>query len=189
MSWKNTDLSQSIYEIIESHNAYARFPYRYFVFGSLSSDDDSPIRAKAIQLDKRDDEQWAIELRRYYVKVAKQSHCELVHVSVGDCATHFHSLVMASAPIKAKVLMEAWPYCDGRTIKSGSRKGERRKEVRTYLPELNGLAYMYDHHTPFQAEHITSRRVWRGWKEDAAVSAINSCLKVAGTYGRSNKHL
>lgn len=189
MPWKNTDLSNPIYELIESSNAYARFPHRYFIFGSA---DDNRIRAKAEWLDKRDDEMWAIELRRYYVKVAKQSHCELVHVSVGDTATHFHSVVMSSVSLTAKTFLDAWPYCDARVIRSGPHfregKVKRKKEVRVYDPALNGVAYCYDHHIPFEAEHIVSRRVWSGWKEDGVVTTINALLKDRWTFGRSSQH-
>jgi hypothetical protein len=185
ITWKNTDLSNPIYEVIESSNAYARFPYRYFVFGSA---DDKIIRAKAITLDKRDEEMWSIELRRYYVRVAKRSHCELVHISVGDCFNHFHSIVMSSAPIKGEDFMKSWSYCDMKLVRSGTHKGRRKKEVRVYDPTMNGVAYCYDHHHPFQAEHITSRRVWSGWKQDVSVSTINTLLKDRWTYGSRLQH-
>ena len=185
MTWKNTDLSNPIYELIESSNAYARFPHRYFVFGSA---DDKIMRAKAEMMDKRDDEMWAIELRRYYVKVAKQMNCELLHISVGDTATHFHSVVMSSISLTAKTLLDAWPHCDARHIKTGPHRGKRRQEVRVYDPALNGVAYCYDHHIPFEAEHIVSRRVWNGWKEDGVATAINALLKDRWTFGSSSQH-
>ena len=170
--WNNTDLSVPIYTMLEDASLTARFPYRYFVFFSANDKSQDLIKSRAIISDRRNEDQWAIEIRRFYVKVAAEAKSELLHVSVGDTATHFHSVVCSSHKLDARIFHRNWTYCDGRL-----RGGKRMKEVREYDCTQNGIAYMYDHHVPFKVEHIVSRRIWRGWKHDTAVDTINTLLR------------
>lgn len=171
-NWNNTHLSEPIYKGLEDTSLQARFPYRYFIFLSATERSQDLIRSRAINSDRRDKEQWEIEVRRYYVKVAVKAKSELLHISVGDTATHIHSVVCSAHKIDARIFHRNWTYCDGRI-----RGGKRMKEIREYDATQNGIAYMYDHHVPFKVEHIVSRRIWRGWKQDAVVDTINTLLR------------
>ena len=176
-NWNNTDISTPIIKIVESADVSSRYPYQYFLTLTMDAIAQSKMNAQMDFLDMSIRNLWIVKIRRYFVKLAKSSRCEILYIPVIDYATSFHAVVLATHSISADEFFSNWTHTRSTTIKQADGQIRRFKDVSMYRPEGNALAYMYDHHLPLPAEHVVSRRAHKYMKKDELVKEINQMIK------------
>jgi hypothetical protein len=175
--YSNTHISHPIKHLIEAKDSEDRYPYRYFLTMTADEPSQQKIMAQSVLHDVSLKSLWTTRIRRYFVEVAKNERCELIYVPVSDCSSHFHAVVLSSAPITSERFFNLWKWASRTTMKQRSGNIVRFKDVSIYNPMRNAVSYMYDHHTALDCEHITSRRAFAGMSKDALVPRLNLLLR------------
>lgn len=171
--WNNMDVSLPIYERIEMEDARTDYPYRYFMYGSLSGIEQDKLftLSNFVEVPRRT--LWEQRIRKVMKALARYSDGELIHISAGDHMQHFHSVVLSRHPIYEDAFMKEWRWAT-KVIPNHSQRG---KELRVYDNARSGLFYLLDHHIPFRIEKIVGHRMRAQRIDSELVDWLNSTMK------------